>query len=95
VWSLLRSRNSLCKGACARRWRPLVSPAGKPQAGEGAELTEIGSMVRDDGSFQVTFNDLPVYYYADDVKPGDEDGTDRDEFGGKWTPEPPRIKNPK
>jgi predicted lipoprotein with Yx(FWY)xxD motif len=95
VFSADKKKKSNCKDACARRWRPLVSQAGKPQAGTGADLPEIGSMVRDDGVFQVTFNDLPVYYFVDDVKPGDEEGTDRGEFGGKWTPEPPRIKNPK
>jgi predicted lipoprotein with Yx(FWY)xxD motif len=95
VFSKDTKKKSNCKGACAQRWRPVVSLAGKPQAGEGADLPEIGSMVRDDGGFQVTFNDLPVYYFQDDQKAGDENGTDRDEFGGTWTPEPPRIKNPK
>jgi predicted lipoprotein with Yx(FWY)xxD motif len=86
---------SKCKGECARRWRPVVSAAGKPQAGAGVALPEIGSVLRDDGAFQVTFNDLPVYYFEGDTKPGDEEGTDLDEYGGKWNPEPPRGKKPK
>jgi predicted lipoprotein with Yx(FWY)xxD motif len=82
-------RSSRCGRDCARRWRPVVSSGGKPQAGAGVSLPSIGSMRRDDGSFQVTFNDLPVYYFVDDRNPGDENGTDRDEFGGRWSPVPP------
>jgi predicted lipoprotein with Yx(FWY)xxD motif len=85
-------RASKCKGACARRWRPVVSASGKPQAGGGVTLPDIGSIHREDGSFQVTFDGLPLYYFEQDRNPGDEDGTDRDEFGGKWSPEPPKGK---
>jgi predicted lipoprotein with Yx(FWY)xxD motif len=86
---------SQCKGECARRWRPVVSMAGKPQAGSGVQPPEIGSILRDDGSFQVTFNDAPLYYFVNDHQPGDEQGTDRVEFGGKFSPEPPRGKKPR
>jgi predicted lipoprotein with Yx(FWY)xxD motif len=95
VFSADEKKKSKCNGECARRWRPVVSMGGKPQAGQDVMLPEIGSMLRDDGSFQVTFNDAPLYYFIGDLNPGDEEGTDRVEFGGTWSPEPPRGKKPK
>jgi predicted lipoprotein with Yx(FWY)xxD motif len=95
VFSADDKKKSKCNGECARRWRPVVSMGGKPQAGPDVMPPEIGSILRDDGSFQVTFNDAPLYYFADDHNPGDEEGTDRVEFGGTWSPEPPRGKKPK
>jgi hypothetical protein len=74
----------------------VVSSGGKPQASAGVvDLPSIGSMLRDDGSFQVTFNDLPVYYFVEDKNAGDENGDEKDEFGGHWTADPPKHKKPK
>jgi predicted lipoprotein with Yx(FWY)xxD motif len=95
VFSADEKRKSKCNGECAAHWHPVVSMGGKPQAGPDVLPPEIGSILRDDGSFQVTFNDAPLYYYEDDVRPGDENGADRDEYGGTWSPEPPRDKKPK
>jgi predicted lipoprotein with Yx(FWY)xxD motif len=94
VFSADDKNKSKCNGECARHWHPVVSMGGKPQAGPDVMPPEIGSILRDDGSFQVTFNDAPLYYYENDHNPGDENGTDREEFGGKFSPEPPRGKKP-
>jgi predicted lipoprotein with Yx(FWY)xxD motif len=94
AFSADQPRRSQCTKECARRWRPVVSSGGKPQAGAGVNLPSIGSMLRDDGSFQVTFNDVPLYYFVDDKKPGDENGDERDEFGGHWQDDPPVNKRP-
>jgi predicted lipoprotein with Yx(FWY)xxD motif len=88
-------RVSHCKKDCTARWRPVVSSGGKPQAGNGASPENVGSMLRDDGSYQVTFNDLPLYYFVEDTNQGDENGDELDEFGGHWTDDPPKHKKPK
>jgi predicted lipoprotein with Yx(FWY)xxD motif len=92
AFSADQQRRSQCRRNCTLRWRPVVSSGGKPQAGAGVNLPSIGSMLRDDGSFQVTFNDLPLYYFVDDKNPGDENGDGRDEFGGHWQDDPPVNK---
>ena len=43
-------------------------------AGEGVDATLLGTITRDDGSTQVTYNGWPLYYFQDDVAPGDTNG---------------------
>jgi predicted lipoprotein with Yx(FWY)xxD motif len=85
------SQLSRCTGACARRWIPLTSSGGKPQAGAGASLSQIGSFQRPDGSFQVTYNGWPLYRFSGDTKPAEQSGAGRTEYGGRFSPAPPAI----
>jgi predicted lipoprotein with Yx(FWY)xxD motif len=78
-----------CTGVCAQRWRPATSAGGKPQAGAGVSAADIGSVRRDDGSYQVTYHAAPLYYFTGDARAGDRDGSDREEFGGRWSCAPP------
>jgi predicted lipoprotein with Yx(FWY)xxD motif len=65
---------SNCSDGCAAAWPPLLVADGEtPIAGEGA-TGELGVIERDDGTLQVTYNDLPLYYWASDVEPGDATG---------------------
>jgi predicted lipoprotein with Yx(FWY)xxD motif len=48
---------------------------------EGADGALLGTIIRDDGTVQVTYNDLPLYYFANDAKPGDTVGQN---VGGVW-----------
>lgn len=70
---------SACYGTCAANWPPLVVsdtiaiPKGMPG--------DIGIILRTDNSTQVTYNGMPLYYYARDAKPGDTTGQG---VGGKW-----------
>ena len=64
---------STCSGGCARAWPPLVT-VGDPVAGEGVNGDHLGTITREDGSVQVTFNGRPLYYFASDQKPGDAKG---------------------
>jgi predicted lipoprotein with Yx(FWY)xxD motif len=41
----------------------------------------LGTITRDDGTTQVTYNGHPLYYYADDVNAGDTLGQGR---GDVW-----------
>jgi predicted lipoprotein with Yx(FWY)xxD motif len=68
---------STCLGGCADNWPPLRTSA---DAGTPAELAEglsaelLGSIPREDGAPQVTYNDWPLYTYTGDAAPGDTNG---------------------
>lgn len=62
---------STCYDACAVNWPPLI---GEPQAGDGVDPSLIGSVTRDDGAQQVTYDGWPLYYFAADAAPGDTNG---------------------
>lgn len=67
------SGTSACTGGCATNWPPLTVPAGTtPTGGEGVD--GLGVITRDDGSMQVTYDGMPLYHFATDKAPGDENG---------------------
>ena len=70
---------SSCNAGCVESWPPLTVD-GAATAGAGVS-GEIGSITRDDGSTQVTYNGSPLYYYAADQAAGDSSG---DGVGGVW-----------
>jgi predicted lipoprotein with Yx(FWY)xxD motif len=75
------SGKSACNAGCVDTWPPFTLDDGEQAvAGAGASGT-IGSMTRDDGKKQVTYDDRPLYYYAPDTKAGDAGGQG---FGGVW-----------
>jgi predicted lipoprotein with Yx(FWY)xxD motif len=76
---------SACYGACAKGWPPLLT-AGKPQAGEGAMASKLGTTERKDGTTQVTYAGWPLYTFVEDKKPGEDNGTDSKAFGASWYP---------
>ena len=43
-------------------------------AGEGVDSTLLGTITRDDGTTQITYNGWPLYYFADDTAAGDTNG---------------------
>jgi predicted lipoprotein with Yx(FWY)xxD motif len=71
---------SNCKDACATRWPVLTAPAGKLVGGLGVTGT-LATITRADGLTQVTYKDLPLYFYAPDTAPGDTKGQG---VGGVW-----------
>ena len=65
---------STCSGTCATNWPPLSVAAGATITGPtGATLT-LGTMTRADGTVQVTYNRMPLYYYSGDSLAGDKNG---------------------
>ena len=65
---------SNCYDDCAVKWPPLLVAEGEqPTAGEGVTGT-LGVTERTDGTFQVTLNDWPLYYWWEDLQPGDSLG---------------------
>ena len=74
---------SACADDCAVEWPPLVTD-GSPVAGEGVDAALLGTITRDDGSTQVTYNGWPLYLFEEDTAAGDTNGQGIDEFGGLW-----------
>jgi len=84
VFSADRPGVSRCTGACARSWLPVRSQGGKPRGSALLPAATIGSILRGDGSNQVTLWRQPLYHYVGDRKPGDVNGQGRTGFGGSW-----------
>jgi predicted lipoprotein with Yx(FWY)xxD motif len=78
-----KGTTSSCYGGCAAVWPPMMSE-GKPQAGEGAMASKLGTTSRKDGTTQVTYAGHPLYTYVEDTKPGEANGNDFSSFGGQW-----------
>jgi len=65
---------SVCEGDCATNWPPLTVPAGSwPAAGDGV-TGAVSVAPRSDGSWQVTYDGRPLYYFAKDAAAGDVTG---------------------
>ena len=71
---------SLCDAECHKTWLPLLA-TGQLAAGGGVDLTKLGITLLTNGDKQVTYNGLPLYYYAGDSSPGDTKGQGID---GQW-----------
>jgi predicted lipoprotein with Yx(FWY)xxD motif len=72
---------SNCSGACLVAW-PAYTPVGNEPLvpGEGISGT-LATITRADGSTQLTYNGIPLYFWKNDVKPGDTTGQN---VGGVW-----------
>jgi predicted lipoprotein with Yx(FWY)xxD motif len=68
------SGKSVCTDQCIATWPALSVPAGATPTG-GASLTgKLGTITRDDGTLQVTYNGMPLYFFKNDKAPGDANG---------------------
>ena len=69
------SGTSVCVDTCIETWPALTVDAGAtPTGGDGVTGT-LGTITRpDDGSLQVTYNGLPLYFFKNDKAPGDLNG---------------------
>jgi predicted lipoprotein with Yx(FWY)xxD motif len=64
-----------CTGSCATEWPPLLlTGSAKTVVGDGLTASKLGTIKRPDGSIQVTYNRLPLYRFAGDVKAGQTNG---------------------
>ena len=84
VFSLDTGGTSACADDCAAEWPPLASQ-GAPVAGDGVDATLLGTITRDDGTMQATYNGHPLYTFVDDTTAGDAMGQAMDDFGGTWS----------
>ena len=75
------ANKTACVDACATKWPPMVLAGTQTvKAGDGVTGT-LATFARPDGSMQVTYNGIPLYYYGGDGKAGDTTGQG---FADKW-----------
>ena len=65
---------SNCSGDCLANWPALTVEAGSEPTLQPGLAGTLGTITRDDGAVQVTFNDMPLYYWINDMGPGDATG---------------------
>lgn len=83
--------SSACYDGCAEAWPPVT---GEIEAGEGIDEALIGTISREDGTLQATYNGWPLYEFARDERNAAPQGQDVRSFGGEWylvTPEGTEI----
>ena len=69
------SGKSVCTGECLVTWPALTVEAGATPTGAAALTGTLGTITReDDGTLQVTYNGLPLYFFKNDAAPGDANG---------------------
>ena len=73
---------SHCTGTCAKFWPPVLTTT-PPQAMGGANASLLGTIPRPDGTFQVTYNGHPLYFFAPDLSSG-TGGAGVTAFGGTF-----------
>jgi len=74
-----KANASVCEGDCATNWPAYTAeePLTLPMGVDG----ELASFDRSDGSKQVSYNGMPLYYFAGDSAAGDVNGQGK---GGVW-----------
>lgn len=83
LWEADTGGESTCTDACAEAWPPVVTE-GEPQADGDVEAELLGTVEREDGSTQVTYDGQPLYYFVQDTAEGDTNGQGSDGFGALW-----------
>jgi predicted lipoprotein with Yx(FWY)xxD motif len=79
---------SNCYNQCETNWPILRPPASGAPTGSSDIGGTLGVIDRTDGTKQVTYNDIPLYYWARDTAPGQTTGQ---AVGGVWWILPPGI----
>jgi predicted lipoprotein with Yx(FWY)xxD motif len=72
---------SNCNGQCLVIWPPLSIVSGVLPTAVTGVTGMISTITRSDGSIQVTYNGMPLYYYSGDKQPGDINGQG---IAGNW-----------
>jgi predicted lipoprotein with Yx(FWY)xxD motif len=78
-----RGGRSSCSGACAKTWPPFLT-SGAPRALADVNAKLLGTTKRSDGTLQVTYAKHPLYYFKEDIKPGQIKCQNVSNFGGLW-----------
>jgi predicted lipoprotein with Yx(FWY)xxD motif len=69
------SGKSACTAGCLATWPALTVAAGATPTGGTGVTGTLGTITReDDGTLQVTYNGLPLYFFKNDAAPGDANG---------------------
>ena len=68
------SGKSACGTGCIDTWPALTVAAGATPTGGTGVTGKLGTITRDDGTLQVTYNGLPLYFFKNDHAAGDANG---------------------
>jgi predicted lipoprotein with Yx(FWY)xxD motif len=77
-----RNQSNCTSGECVKAWPPVLTE-NQPSAGSGIDAGLLGTIRRDDGTLQVTYNGRPLYFYEHEG-PGEIKCHDVDLHGGLW-----------
>jgi predicted lipoprotein with Yx(FWY)xxD motif len=77
---------SRCDADCLAVWPPLLADGG-PAADGAVDPELLGTLLRDDGSVQVTYAGWPLYVFVADASPGDTAGQGVDDVWFVVSPE--------
>ena len=83
-----RNRSGCTSAECVKAWPPVLTRE-PPSAGVGADKSLLGTIRRDDGMLQVTYNGRPLYFYEHE-SPGEIKCHNVDLHGGLWWVVTPR-----
>lgn len=72
---------STCSGTCATNWPPLSVASGATITPPSGATATFATITRSDGTMQVTYNHMPLYYFAGDSAAGDTKGQGK---SGVW-----------
>jgi predicted lipoprotein with Yx(FWY)xxD motif len=76
------SRSNCTSTECVKAWPPVLTED-QPSAGPGVDARLLGTIRRDDGMLQVTYDGRPLYFYEHEA-PGEIKCHDVDLHGGLW-----------
>jgi predicted lipoprotein with Yx(FWY)xxD motif len=77
------STKSICGSSCVAVWPPLTT-SGAPRAGSGVDGSKLGTLMRSDGTTQVSYDGHPLYTFSGDSGSGQVHGEGITSFGGTW-----------
>lgn len=73
---------STCTGDCSTKWPPYIVPSSQGLTADSGISGTLGTFTRDDGTLQLTYNEMPLYFWGQDVNPGDTNGNG---VAGLWS----------
>ena len=76
------NRSNCTSEDCVKAWPPVLTRE-RPSAGAGVDARRLGTIRRDDGSRQVTYNGRPLYFYEHEA-PGEIKCHNVELHGGLW-----------
>lgn len=72
---------SNCYDMCASNWPPYSPLANESLVSNNDKLSLFSTITRTDGSIQLVYKGVPLYFWKNDSKPGDTTGQN---VGGVW-----------
>lgn len=83
LWEGDGNGKSNCSGDCASQWPPLITKTTAIPS-RGVTAAGLGTIIRPDGTKQVTYMGHPLYSFAADMSTGAPLGEGIDSFGARW-----------